>query len=127
MSLSKIVEVPNTNGKYTLHVFHNDNELDAIHQPKVWSVKRNKYVKPRLDSKKRYFRINLGSASNCWPFHKLVAECCQIPNPSNLPVLDHINRNKRDNRPENLRWVSHSDNAKNVGPATRTVAIQTTN
>ena len=36
-----------------------------------------------------------------------------IPNPDNLPYIDHINRNRTDNRIENLRWVSRSENNKN--------------
>ena len=36
-----------------------------------------------------------------------------IPNPNNLPQVDHINHIKTDNRIENLRWVSASDNLKN--------------
>ena len=36
-----------------------------------------------------------------------------IPNPNNLPCIDHINRIKTDNRIENLRWISQSDNCKN--------------
>ena len=36
-----------------------------------------------------------------------------IPNPNNLPYVDHINRIRTDNRIENLRWISQSDNCKN--------------
>jgi len=36
-----------------------------------------------------------------------------VPNPENLPYVDHINRNRQDNRIENLRWVSHRDNSIN--------------
>ena len=36
-----------------------------------------------------------------------------IPNPDNLPQVDHINRIRTDNRLENLRYVSNSDNNKN--------------
>ena len=36
-----------------------------------------------------------------------------IPNPNNFPQIDHINHNKADNRIENLRWVSSSENQRN--------------
>ena len=36
--------------------------------------------------------------------HRLIATAF-LPNPNNLPEVDHINRNKADNRPENLRWA----------------------
>ena len=45
--------------------------------------------------------------------HRLVAEAC-IPNPDNLPVVDHINRDKHDNRACNLRWVTRSENSRNT-------------
>ena len=36
-----------------------------------------------------------------------------IDNPNNLPSIDHINHNRQDNRIENLRWVTTSDNNRN--------------
>lgn len=36
-----------------------------------------------------------------------------IPNPENKPDVDHINRNVEDNRLENLRWVTKSENQLN--------------
>lgn len=37
--------------------------------------------------------------------HRLVAECF-LENKDNLPTVDHINRDRTDNRLENLRWAS---------------------
>ena len=35
-----------------------------------------------------------------------------IPNPDNLPEVDHINYNRKDFSVENLRWVSHAENVR---------------
>ena len=43
--------------------------------------------------------------------HRLVAEHF-IPNPDNLPEVDHLNNIRDDNRVDNLRWCSKSDNVK---------------
>ena len=45
--------------------------------------------------------------------HRLLGKIF-IPNPENKPCIDHINRNKQDNRLENLRWVTISENGHNV-------------
>jgi hypothetical protein len=37
--------------------------------------------------------------------HRLVAEHF-INNDENFEIVDHINRNKQDNRIENLRWTT---------------------
>ncbi|KAK8863890.1 hypothetical protein M9Y10_011582 [Tritrichomonas musculus] len=44
--------------------------------------------------------------------HRLIA-LQFIPNPNNLPQVDHLNHNRNDNRIENLRWVSSSTNQLN--------------
>ena len=44
--------------------------------------------------------------------HRIVAEQF-IPNPDNLPEVDHINHDKTDYHLSNLRWVNKSQNQRN--------------
>jgi len=46
--------------------------------------------------------------------HRLIYEFVHGPIPKNL-VIDHINRDKQDNRIENLRLVTPSNNSHNQG------------
>lgn len=48
--------------------------------------------------------------------HRLIAKAF-IPNPFDMPEIDHINGNKMDNRIENLRWTTRKGNMNN--PVTR--------
>ena len=45
--------------------------------------------------------------------HRFIAEQL-LPNPLNLPQVDHINRVRHDNRVENLRWVTRTENMQNI-------------
>ena len=45
--------------------------------------------------------------------HRVVAEHF-IPNPNNLPIVNHINLTKWDNKVSNMEWCTYSDNNKHA-------------
>lgn len=65
-------------------------------------------TKPGKDG---YARCNLGK--NKKRVHRLVAMAF-IPNPDNLPVVDHIDGDKLNNNVENLRWVTQQENIQSA-------------
>lgn len=66
---------------------------------------------------KDYYAITLvkGGVKKRFHVHKLVA-LAFIPNPNNFPCINHINTDRYDNRVENLKWCSFSQN--NLNPLT---------
>lgn len=59
--------------------------------------------------------VNIEGDKKRYSIHRLVATCF-IPNPKNLPCIDHINAKPYDNRVENLRWCTYTEN--NMNPIT---------
>jgi hypothetical protein len=68
-------------------------------------------------SNRGYLRANLSKDKTVKQLsvHRLVAEAF-IPNPDNLPQVDHIDGNKLTNHVENLRWISQSENCRKSRP-----------
>lgn len=47
--------------------------------------------------------------------HRIVADAF-VPNPNNFPCVDHIDRNRKNNHADNLRWVTQIENLHNREP-----------
>jgi len=54
-----------------------------------------------------HLRKNLETKT--WEIHRLVAKAC-IPNPNNLPQINHIDGNPMNNHVSNLEWCTQSHN-----------------
>ena len=71
---------------------------------KVWSYRNKKFLKPATD-KDGYQIVCLckNSQKKMCRIHRLVAEA-YLPNPDNLPQVNHKDENKTNNCLQNLEW-----------------------
>lgn len=95
-------------GLYEVSDWGNVRSLDVYLPSKGGSLalRRGRQLKQYLD-KDGYCRVGIhkGGKESTVGVHQLVA-LAFIPNPENLPIIDHINGIRNDNRVENLRWFT---------------------
>ena len=87
-----------------------DYEIFTEHPNQIRKKSNQKVVSEYINGTNKYWSLNLNQ--KFYSKHRVLA-IQFIPNPENLPECDHINRIKTDNRVENLRWSSSSDNQRN--------------
>ena len=89
--------------------FENDYEISNMYPYSIRNKKKNRILKESINNK-GYYTVHLNGITH--DKHRLVAKQF-IDNPNNLPCIDHIDRDRANNRINNLRWVSYSENSKN--------------
>lgn len=75
---------------------------------------RNERIRKTFKKKKYpYLRVNLckNNIHQIFSIHRLVAEAF-IPNPNNLPEVNHKDENVQNNRVDNLEWCNHLYNCE---------------
>lgn len=82
----------------------------ATEDGQIWSHRSNKFMKPGKHPS-GYSKVNLtkDGVSHTYYIHRLVAETF-IPNPDNLPQINHLDENKENNAVSNLQWCTAAIN-----------------
>ena len=87
------------------------NKIGEVYSTKQKQIKR---LKPYYN-KESYYRIKISNPLCSTSVHRLIADTfIHNLNPDELKYIDHVNRNKQDNRVENLRWCNNTQNQANV-------------
>lgn len=95
----------------------NFEELYQVNElGQIWSIKNKKYLKQTL-CKNGYLYVGLhkNKIRKNILVHRIVAEAF-IPNPNNLPEVNHKDENPQNNSVHNLEWCDSRYN-KNYGTA----------
>lgn len=98
-------------GIYEVNELGKVRSIDRIVECKDGRIRKykGKELNPSMDQG-GYAIVRLyknGVAKTC-NFHRLVAETF-IPNPDNLPEVHHLNHDRKDNRVQNLQWVTRAE------------------
>lgn len=91
---------------------------------KIYSYRAKKFLKPRKD-RGGYLLINLykDSKMKTYTIHRLITET-YLPNPDNLPEVNHKDEDKSNNALSNLEWCTREYNI-NYSKAKKVICVET--
>lgn len=108
-------DIPNFEGRYQISNYGRVKSLErtvSTGQGGKRKIKESILI-PRIDKKRGYktLSIRIYPKRYSLSIHRLVAAAF-IPNPNNLPNVNHKDNNPTNNRVDNLEWCTQSYNVK---------------
>lgn len=95
-------DLPELQGEYQVSNLGRVKRVKGAERLVKLTTQRNGYV---------YVTLWLDSTTKCFKTSRLVAKAF-IPNPDNLPEVDHLNADKQNNTVANLEWVTGEENRR---------------
>jgi hypothetical protein len=118
-------DIPGYEGKYQVSNHGRVKSLPKIKGRGIGYVTSERIIRHSINSR-GYCNIILckNGKTETFALHRLVAENF-IDNAMNLPEVDHKDRNKANNRADNLRWATRVDNNSNRQVGLPVVCVET--
>jgi len=82
-------------------------------QGRVWNSKTKRFVGCNDGNGYQHVLLRQNGTHQTFTIHRLVMTYFGPPQPEGKTDVDHIDRDKSNNRIENLRWVNSSENNRN--------------
>lgn len=93
---------------------------------RVWSIRRKLFLKQKV-TKNGYYIVGLSTYCKVrWFKVSILVAKHFIPNPLNLPQVNHIDEDKSNNRVDNLEWCTAKENS-NHGTRNQRISEKKTN